>query len=506
MASVWCAQDVVLGRRVAIKLLGEQFTSDRGAVMRFKREARAAARLSAHRNVVTIFDVGQTAPEDGAAAGRPFIVMECLTGGTVADALRVGEFSREEALRWLHEAAAAIDYAHGRGVIHRDIKPANLLLDGERVLHVADFGIARVGTEDTITTGGQLFGTAAYLSPEQARGLPATEASDRYALAVVAHELLVGERPFAGENFAVQARQHIDQDPPPASARNPTLPPTVDGVLAQGMAKQPEQRWPSAQAFVQALGAALADEPPFRAPAVPPSPTSAAGEADAVPAPVFARDRRGHGAGTRPRALAVVALAAVAVALLAAVIAGGGSSRPTRLAQAAGSRLPAHAAGDYARSTRRSRPAARKPAPATPAATHTATALPAAATTAAPTADTLEAQGHSLMLSGQPTAAVDVLRRAVAAAAPSSLTYAYALYDLGKSLLLAGDPRDAAVVLQRRLQIPNQTDVVRQELQLALQQLGTRVNQAAPAPAPQPAVQPGSPPHHGHGQGHGGGD
>ncbi len=251
MASVWCAEDQVLGRRVAVKLLSDPYATDPTSVRRFQREARVAARLSGHRHVVTIYDVGRCAD------GRPFIVMEYLPGGTVADALHVGEVAPEEAIRWIREAAGALDYAHGRGVIHRDIKPGNLLLDCDRVLHVADFGIARIGTDDTITRSDQVFGTAGYLSPERVVGRPATEASDRYSLAVAAFELLAGERPFTAEPFAAQARQHLEAPPPRASALNPELSRRVDAVLARGMAKAPEDRWPSACAFAEALEAAV---------------------------------------------------------------------------------------------------------------------------------------------------------------------------------------------------------------------------------------------------------
>ncbi len=236
MASVWCARDRALGRNVAIKLLAERFSGDDDYNERFIREARAAARLSGHPNVVMIYDVGETSPD-----GRAFIVMEYLAGGTVADALRVDSVRRVHAVKWLNEAASALDFAHSRGVLHRDIKPANLLLDRDRVLHVADFGIARIGTEDTITGTGQVLGTASYLAPERALGQPATAASDRYSLAVVAFELLVGERPFTLQHFAAQARQHVDEEPPSASERNRALPPTVDPVLTRGMAKRPER-------------------------------------------------------------------------------------------------------------------------------------------------------------------------------------------------------------------------------------------------------------------------
>ena len=167
MASVWCARDRALGRNVAIKLLAERFADDPAGSERFTREARAAARLSGHPNVVMIYDVGET-DESAGAPGRAFIVMEYLAGGTVADALRVDSVRRVHTVKWIHEAAAAVDYGHERGVLHRDIKPANLLLDRDRVLHVADFGIARLGTEDTITGTGQVLGTASYLAPERA--------------------------------------------------------------------------------------------------------------------------------------------------------------------------------------------------------------------------------------------------------------------------------------------------------------------------------------------------
>src|SRR5690348_4246794 len=253
MASVWCAEDRVLGRRVAIKLLAERFAYDQTAVRRFKREARAAARLSGHPNVVTIYDVGERPATDEAPFGRPYIVMEFLAGGTLADALRLGAVRPEEAVAWIRSAAAALDHAHARGVVHRDVKLSNLLLDDHRVVHVADFGIASIGSEDTLTAAGYLLGTAAYIAPERALGQPATPASDRYSLAVCAYELLAGERPFNEEEAAALARQHVEADPPAASARNPGLPPALDAVLERGMAKQPERRWPTATAFAEAI-------------------------------------------------------------------------------------------------------------------------------------------------------------------------------------------------------------------------------------------------------------
>ena len=520
MASVWCARDRALGRNVAIKLLAERFAHDEDASERFMREARAAARLSGHPNVVMTYDVGETEPRNGESP-RAFIVMEYLAGGTVADALRVDSVRRVNAVKWVHEAASALDYAHGRGVLHRDIKPANLLLNRDRVLHVADFGIARLGTEDTITVSGQVMGTASYLAPERALGRPATDASDRYSLAVAAYELLVGERPFTAPHFAAQARQHVEEEPPSASSRNRALPRAVDAVLARGMAKRPEQRWATAQEFARALESALSEATtkslraavvpvvpaavsradraertaragragrrrPARAraarrPAAPPSAT-----ANFAPAPGARRGPRRH----RARVSALAALAAAAVVAAVAVASIGGGSPQTR--SSASAQRPA-----TVKATHRA-PAARTRSAHAPAAQPTVTATPAAATTPSPVVETLEAQGHQLMLSGNYSAAIPVLRQALAAAPHDSLTYAYALYDLGRSLRLSGDPQDAVKVLYQRLQIPNQTEAVRQELQLALVALGQQASQGAGAPGPSapagPAGGPGAAP------------
>src|SRR5919202_6796009 len=152
------------------------------------------------------------------------MVMEIMRGGSVADRLRSGTpIVHATALRWLREAGGALDAAHEAGVVHRDIKPANLLLDARDRLAVADFGVARGAWEDQLTATGQVLGTAAYLSPEQALGEAASAASDRYALAVVAYELLTGTRPFEAEHFAAEGGAHVEDPVPPASARAPGL-------------------------------------------------------------------------------------------------------------------------------------------------------------------------------------------------------------------------------------------------------------------------------------------
>jgi len=309
---------------VAIKLLAEPYTYDDAAVRRFKREARTAARLSGHRNVVTIYDAGQAAPSEQWPLGRPFIVMEHLAGGTVADALRVNEVGVSRAVQWLHEAAAALDYAHARNVIHRDVKLSNFLLDCDRILHVADFGIALLGTEETLTGTGQVLGTAAYMAPERALGQPATEPSDRYALAVAAFELLVGERPFRADHFAGLARAHIEDRPPLASHRNPGLPRALDAVLARGLSKRPEERFGTARELAGEIERAL------RAPSLRPRPVGAAPRRS-VPLRHAPRIRTSTAARARsgPRQGRVAAVAALVLAAIVVAIASGGGHPAT---------------------------------------------------------------------------------------------------------------------------------------------------------------------------------
>jgi serine/threonine protein kinase len=477
MASVWLAEDEVLGRRVAVKVLAAGYAEDERANRRFVREARAGARLSECRHVVTVYDIGEH-------DGRPFMVMEYFSGGTVADRLRSGrDVPRALALRWLREAADALDCAHGHDVVHRDVKPANLLIDERGRLAVGDFGIATVATEASLTQTGQVLGTAAYISPEQARGHAATDASDRYALAVVAFELLTGRRPFTADHPAAQARAHVEESVPSASEAGTGLPPRVDQVLATGMAKDPAERPATASAFMDALEVALDGEP---VPAGPPTAVTAP-LAQAPPRPPT---RSVHVAPTRarrrwPGLAAIAALAVVAGAAIAIAAGSGGKGD-------GGATTTRHTTASKSKSKSQSKAQA-------PAKSQATTQAPAQsqATTQAPTQTTqpatppapaqaksddpvaLNDQGFALIGQGKPNDAVAPLQRSVEAfraqRRKGDIGYAYALYNLGNALRLSGRPADAIPFLQERLQVSNyKRGIVEKELKTAQQQAGQK--------------------------------
>ena len=254
MGDIYRAEDGDLARVVAIKVLADRYAGNEAIRARFTREALAAARLSNVPSTVTIFDVGEH--DD-----HPYIVMEFLGGGSLADRLaRDGAQPIGRSLDWLEQAAAALDAAHASGVVHRDVKPANLLLDDDDRVKVADFGVASAVGLGSVTEAGTVVGTAGYLSPEQARGEKATPASDRYALAVVAFELLTGTRPFERASSTAEAIAHVSDPVPAASTLNPDLPSQVDEALARGLAKEPEDRYEAAADLVHALREALDED------------------------------------------------------------------------------------------------------------------------------------------------------------------------------------------------------------------------------------------------------
>jgi eukaryotic-like serine/threonine-protein kinase len=362
MATVWRARDKLLGREVAVKVLSPQFAADPGFVARFEREARHAAGLG-HPRLVTVFDCGV----DGQV---PFIVMELVVGRTLRQVLdEAGMLPAGEAAGIAAAVCEALEVAHAAGVVHRDIKPGNIVLAAGGQVKVLDFGIARAeGIAGGTRTVGVL-GTAAYLSPEQARGGPAGPASDLYSLGCVLFELLTGAPPFTADSAVGVAYRQVHDDPGPPSARRPGLPAQLDAVTGWLLAKDPAARPPGAAAARAALLSAL-------------GPTATA----MLPVPVGGppgTPRRGR---WRPRAMEVVlgvALAAALAALAAVLLTGTG-------ARARAAAPPARAAA--------SRSAAANPAPAKPghkpahasrqrlhhpASTRPAPALPPAAAAAA---------------------------------------------------------------------------------------------------------------------------
>jgi eukaryotic-like serine/threonine-protein kinase len=255
MSSVYRAHDAVLERRVAIKVLHEHYSSDPEYVERFRREARAIARL-AHPNVVTVIDRGEW-------DGRQFIVFEHVAGENLKTAIeRVGALPVKRALVLSIQIARALAYAHELEIVHRDVKPHNVLLDPAGAAKVTDFGIARtLDVEEALTQTGTVLGTGQYLSPEQANGGRGDERSDQYSLGVVIYELLTGEVPYSGGSLMAIAMKHVNDPVPSVRERRPEVSARLDSVVACAMAKNPEDRFPSMQAMVTALEACLAELP-----------------------------------------------------------------------------------------------------------------------------------------------------------------------------------------------------------------------------------------------------
>jgi eukaryotic-like serine/threonine-protein kinase len=261
MATVQLALDTRLERRVAVKLLAEHLATDSNFVSRFRREALAAARL-VHPNIVQVFDFGSEE-----ATGRQYIVMEFVDGSSCAEILReLGRLEPGDAVSILTQSCRGLDYAHRNGVVHRDVKPGNLLRsrDGGQV-KLADFGIAKAAEHSDMTKVGSVLGTAAYLSPEQARGEPAGPASDLYALGVVSYQLLAGRLPFEAASLTDLARQQDTTAPEPLHELDPEIPRALSLVVARSLARNPDDRFADAAAMERALEDSMrgiAPEPP----------------------------------------------------------------------------------------------------------------------------------------------------------------------------------------------------------------------------------------------------
>ncbi len=249
MADVWLADDTTLGRKVALKFLHERFAEDKQFVERFKREAQSAAGLQ-HPNVVGVYDRGEW-------EGTHYIAMEYVAGAALKDLIERG-LSAGEAVEITRQILAGAKFAHERGIVHRDLKPGNVLVDREGRARVTDFGIARAGASE-ITQTGSVLGTAHYLSPEQAQGLDVGPASDLYSTGVILYEALTGKIPFDGDSAVTIALKQVSEQPRPPSELNPTVSPALDAVVLKALAKDPANRFSSAEEFSKALDEAEAD-------------------------------------------------------------------------------------------------------------------------------------------------------------------------------------------------------------------------------------------------------
>jgi eukaryotic-like serine/threonine-protein kinase len=486
MASVLLCEDERLGRQVAVKRLHADSPVD--VEMRFKREAKLGASLN-HPNLVSVFD---TATDDEGV----LIVMEYVEGEPLSRMLRRGPLRPEEVAAMVRDLGEALDHAHSQGVVHRDVKPGNVLIREDGVTKLADLGIATASDGTKITRSGTVLGTVAYMAPEMLDGRGAGPPADVYALAAISFEALSGKRPREGRTPMEIAHQVATEGAPDLRDVWPTAPRRAAQVLQRGMALAPEDRPASAGEFARELAQALEDAPeetrktrllgrrpklvaaaaaePDPAPtpkhaAAAAAPLPAAAPPPALPPPRLARaDRR------RPP-LGALALAAVFIALAVATIAGailsGGDDKGSSPSGA--DRTPAQPATP-AKPDKKKPKAKKEPKKQEPAAPAPAEEQGGSGSYDEARGTELNVQGFDLMSAGEYAKAIRVLQEAVDSFPPgtSNLNYAYALYNLGHSLRLAGRPDEAIPVLEQRLKIPNQTDEVQRELDLAKRQAG----------------------------------
>ena len=259
MSTVLLAFDERLERHVAVKLLAEHLADDATFVSRFRREALAAARL-VHPNIVQVFDFGLDTE-----AGRHYIVMERVTGSSCAELLRDrGHLDVDQAVDIVSQACRGLDYAHRNGVVHRDVKPGNLLVSDSDVVKLADFGIARATDQSSITTVGSVLGTAAYLSPEQARGEEAGPAADVYSLGVVTYQLLSGRLPYEASSLSELALKQQRMSPTPLTRLNPQVPASLAEAVAMSISIDATERPVGALALGELIRDGAQGISPFR--------------------------------------------------------------------------------------------------------------------------------------------------------------------------------------------------------------------------------------------------
>jgi eukaryotic-like serine/threonine-protein kinase len=344
MSDVFRARDTQLDRRVAIKILHGRYAGDPEYLERFRREARAVARLS-HPNIVTVIDRGDD-------AGQQFIVFEHVDGENLKElVVRSGRLPVRRAIELALAVADGLAFAHQHGLVHRDVKPQNVLLSREGEVKVTDFGIARsLEVERGVTQTGTVLGTGEYLAPEQASGKPVSAETDVYSLGVVLWEMLAGEVPFVGENFVAVALRHVNDPVPSVRDFRPDVSSRLATAVEKALAKDPAARFPSMAALAKELRACLA-EPEG---AVSPSPfeddaaNTLIARANPAPAPARVRRRR---SGRRPLGWVLLALAVAGAAFAAVVLVAGTGHHKGLLGGGGGggggSAVPLHAVAGY---------------------------------------------------------------------------------------------------------------------------------------------------------------
>ena len=282
MAEVYLGRDRVLGRTVAVKTLLLQFASDPHFIARFRREAQSAAALN-HPNIVGVYDTGS---DDG----THYIVMEYIEGRTLRDLIREeGPLLPERAAELAGDVCAALAFAHSHGIVHRDVKPANIMLTKTGEVKVTDFGIARAASSETVTQTATVLGTAQYFSPEQAQAGPVDSRSDIYSLGVVLYEMLTRQVPFTGSSPVAIAYKHVKEDPILPSRLNADIPPALEAIVMKALAKNPDNRYQTAQDMRQDLMRAATGKPVAATPLLAPADETAIHQPSATDSTVIMR-------------------------------------------------------------------------------------------------------------------------------------------------------------------------------------------------------------------------